>query len=144
MELHNLPKITKKKNKIVGRGQGSGVGGHTTGRGTKGQKARERVVIWFDGTKSGKSLIGRLPFLRGKGKFKPWGAIYEAVNINKLSDWPEKTPVTNEALIKAGIIRPGKVAKIVGKMDGKIALNIQVKASKNIAATQKTDGTIQE
>ena len=33
--------------KIVGRGRGSGKGGHTTGRGHKGQLARERVHILF-------------------------------------------------------------------------------------------------
>lgn len=137
MQLHELPKITARKAKIVGRGQGSGKGGHTTGRGTKGQKARERVVIWFDGTKSGKSLIGRLPFLRGKGKFKAWGATYQAVDINRLIDWPVKTPVTNEALVTAGVIRPGWTAKLVGKTDKKLGLDIKVATSKGVAEANK-------
>ncbi len=136
MQLHQLPKITQSKSKIVGRGQGSGKGGHTTGRGTKGQKARERVTIWFDGSKSGKSLIGRLPFLRGKGKFKPWGVTYQTVNINQLVDWPVKTVVTNEALIKAGLIRKGCVAKIVGSSNKKHGLEIKVATSKRVAETR--------
>jgi large subunit ribosomal protein L15 len=70
MNLSSLPKIVSKKQKRVGRGMGSGVGSHTTGRGNKGQKARERVHIMFEGTKFKKSLIKRLPYQRGKGKLK--------------------------------------------------------------------------
>lgn len=42
MDLFNLYKIlgNNKRRKRVGRGAGSGKGFHTTGRGTKGQKAR--------------------------------------------------------------------------------------------------------
>ena len=42
MKLNSIP---KRKNRVmpgkrIGRGYGSGVGGHTVGRGTKGQKPR--------------------------------------------------------------------------------------------------------
>ena len=42
MDLFNLYKLlgNSKKKKRVGRGAGSGKGFHTTGKGTKGQKAR--------------------------------------------------------------------------------------------------------
>ena len=40
MKLHALPKITKPKNKRLGRGYGSGKGGHTSSRGQKGQNSR--------------------------------------------------------------------------------------------------------
>lgn len=140
MQIHTLQKITARKSKIVGRGQGSGVGGHTTGRGTKGQKARERVVIWFDGSKSGKSLIGRLPFLRGKGKFKPWGKSFVAISLDRLKDWPEKTVVSDENLIKAGMIRTGNKAKLVGEWKGKQALKIKVAASTKAMETIKAAG----
>ena len=59
-------KITTKKAKRIGRGIGSKKGGHTTGRGAKGDKARGKTKITFDGTKIKKSWIKRLPFLRGK------------------------------------------------------------------------------
>lgn len=71
MRLHELPKIVKKDKKRVGRGYGSGRGGHTVGRGQKGQKARSKIGPLFEGTKIKKSLIQRLPMQRGKGKFKP-------------------------------------------------------------------------
>jgi large subunit ribosomal protein L15 len=62
----NLPKTTTKSQKRVGRGYGSGVGGHTTGRGAKGDKVRGTTKITFDGTKIKKGWIKRTPFLRGK------------------------------------------------------------------------------
>ncbi|MFH1960896.1 MAG: 50S ribosomal protein L15, partial [Patescibacteria group bacterium] len=42
MNLSNLPKLkgSRRSAKRVGRGIGSGKGGHTSGRGNKGQKAR--------------------------------------------------------------------------------------------------------
>ena len=71
MDLSSLPKITKRAAKRVGRGYGSGKGGHTSGRGSKGQKARGKLPLTFEGTKVKKSLIKRLPLQRGKGKLKP-------------------------------------------------------------------------
>ena len=42
--------------------------GKTAGRGTKGQKARNKVAIYFEG--GALPLTKRLPFLRGKGRNK--------------------------------------------------------------------------
>lgn len=64
--LSTLPSIIDKSAKRVGRGIGTGVGGHTTGRGAKGRKVRGKVKLTFDGTKIKKGWIKRLPFLRGK------------------------------------------------------------------------------
>lgn len=67
---HTLPRVVARGRKRVGRGFGSGKGGHTVGRGQKGQKSRERVSISFFGTKMKKSLLKRLPMQRGKGRLK--------------------------------------------------------------------------
>jgi large subunit ribosomal protein L15 len=56
MELHELTKIVKRRKKRVGRGYGSGKGGHTTGRGAKGQKIRNKLRPSFEG--------GQLPLVR--------------------------------------------------------------------------------
>lgn len=69
--LSNLPKIKTKSKKRLGRGYGSGKGGHTSSRGQKGQKVRGKIHPLFEGQKNKKSLIQRLPLLRGKGKNKP-------------------------------------------------------------------------
>ena len=64
--LSSLSKSTTKQQKRVGRGIGTGVGGHTTGKGAKGDKVRGKTRITFDGTKIKKGWIKRTPFLRGK------------------------------------------------------------------------------
>ncbi|GIW58813.1 MAG: 50S ribosomal protein L15 [Candidatus Dojkabacteria bacterium] len=67
--INNLPSPkTTKKAKQVGRGYGSGKGGHTTGRGTKGQKARSGYKKPIPGFEGGQNpLSRRLPKLRGLG-----------------------------------------------------------------------------
>lgn len=67
----HLPKIVKSKLKRLGRGMGSGKGSHTASRGQKGQKSNGDIHILFEGMKVKKSLLKRLPKLRGKGKFSP-------------------------------------------------------------------------
>src|SRR3989304_6489082 len=104
MDLFKLPKLTTRPKKRVGRGIGSGKGGHTSGRGTKGQKAREKVALAFEGTKIKKSFIKRLPLLRGRGKLRPRGRKSIVVNLSQFGDWPEKTPVTGENLHKLRVI----------------------------------------
>jgi large subunit ribosomal protein L15 len=75
MDLSNLQKLTTKKKKRVGLGHGSGRG-KTSGRGTKGLKARGSVPLDFEG--GALPLIKRLPFLRGKGK----NSINKAISLN--------------------------------------------------------------
>lgn len=64
--LNQLTKTTVKPKRRVGRGYGSQKGGHTTGKGAKGDKVRGKTRITFDGTKIKKGWIKRTPFLRGK------------------------------------------------------------------------------
>src|SRR5699024_11928785 len=53
MDLSNLkaPEPNKMKAKRVGRGSGSGYGGHTAGKGHNGQKSRSghKERYWFEG-----------------------------------------------------------------------------------------------
>ncbi len=97
MNLNKLPKIITRPKKRVGRGMGSGKGSHTTGRGTKGQKARGKVPILYEGTKTKKSLVKRIPMLRGKGKFKAkTGQVI--LHLGDLADLPAKSEVTLKSL----------------------------------------------
>ena len=129
MNLSSLPKITQRKAKRVGRGVGSGKGGHTTGRGAKGQKAREKVGLTFEGTKFKKSLIKRLPLLRGKGRLKPNPSKLVVFNLDDFVDWPVKIAVTHESLVKAGWIKTGQRVKILGDGEIKSALTVEVATS---------------
>jgi large subunit ribosomal protein L15 len=68
---HQLPSLMSRAKKRLGRGIGSGKGGHTSSRGTKGQKSRRgsKVPLRFEG--GNLPMIKRLPMMRGKGRLKP-------------------------------------------------------------------------
>jgi large subunit ribosomal protein L15 len=131
-----MPQIVKRSAKRVGRGIGSGKGGHTSGRGTKGQKSRGKVTIQFEGTKNKKSFIKRLPLLRGKGKFKPMGEASAVINLGDFENWPAKSEVTVENLIKNGmIIKNSKLesVKVLAGGEVKQPLTVRVPISKSAA-----------
>jgi large subunit ribosomal protein L15 len=126
MNLSTLPKITQRPLKRVGRGYGSGKGGHTSSRGQKGQRSRGSIPLIFEGTKAKKSLLKRLPLLRGKNRLKPWKHRPDIVKLDQLTDWPPKIEVNKENLIKRGLVRVGaKRVKIIGV--GKINNSLSVK-----------------
>lgn len=143
MKLNKLPKTTKRKKKRLGRGYGSGKGGHTVGRGTKGQKARSKVGLLFEGTKMRKSLIRRLPLMRGKGKLKarPGPVI---VNLKYLNLFKKNDEVNIKTLVKKGIVKEKEAkkfgVKILGEGDLKISLTIKLPTSKSAAHKIKKAG----
>jgi len=121
MELNKMIKTTKTKSKRVGRGYGSGKGGHTSGRGQKGQKSRSKIGLLFEGTKMRKSLIKRMPMGRGKSKFKSLKPQPIIVNVKFLNILKDGSQVTIAVLIKNGIVdkRASQVGvKILG--DGQL------------------------
>lgn len=133
--MTNLPKVVGNRKKRLGRGYGSGKGGHTVGKGQKGQKTRTKIGVLFEGVKVKKSLLKRLPFQRGKGKNKG-GKGPVIVNVEALNILPAGSKVTVETLIKAKIV-DAKDAKMYGVKilgNGKLEkkLIIEVPASKSV------------
>lgn len=126
MDLSNLPKIVVKSNRRLGRGAGSGRG-KTSGRGTKGQKAREKIKIGFEGGQT--ALIRRLPLLRGKARNKPLKSKPIVVNLKYLNLLPADCVVDLKKLIEAGIVKEDEAkrygVKILG--DGKLNVALTVK-----------------
>lgn len=115
-----LPKVVKRRNKILGRGIGSGKGGHTSSRGQKGQKSRSKLHILFEGIKTKKSLIKRLPLQRGKGKFKA-NRKPIIVKLKYLDLLPGGSKVTLDLLVNEKIVNNDARdfgVKILG--DGKV------------------------
>ncbi|PWU23133.1 50S ribosomal protein L15 [Candidatus Cerribacteria bacterium 'Amazon FNV 2010 28 9'] len=113
--LHTLPKVTTNKDKRLGRGFGSGVGGHTVGRGTKGHRARQGKVtpLWFEGGQL--PLIRRLPFMRGKARFQSLKPLTQEVQVEKLALLNGQA-VTVETLFAAKLIRNMHTpVKVIGK-----------------------------
>ena len=114
MRLRDLPKIKKKSIKRLGRGYGSGVGGHTVGRGTKGQTSRvgKPVPLWFEGGQL--ALTKRMPYLRGKGRFKSLSKSPVAVSVALLNHLPDEI-ITPASLAAVGVLRKyTQQVKIVG------------------------------
>lgn len=142
--MYNQLKVVTKSKKRVGRGVGSGKGFHTTGRGQKGQKARYTVGILFEGVKTKKSLLHRLPMLPGKQRFKAQ-AKPTSVSIAKLNLIPAGD-VTIETLIQHGFVNKkdkGRGAKIVGIGEVTNKYVLHVAASKSVSeAVTKAGGTI--
>lgn len=133
-----LPKIIKRGKKRLGRGYGSGKGGHTVGRGQKGQKARGKIGILFEGVKMKKSLIKRLPLRRGKGKFKAKNKPL-VVNLKALNILPDLSVVDVSLLIDKGIIDRSDAKKYGVKIlgDGEIKKKLIIKMPISKKAAQK-------
>lgn len=139
MELNKLPKITQRKKKRLGRGLGSGKGGHTVGRGTSGQKAREKIPLTFEGTKMKKSLLKGFPLRRGKGKFKSLKPKLLIVNVKHLNFFQKGEKVNIKSLIKKGIVDAKEAkefgVKILG--DGKLDVALEVELPCSGGAAEK-------
>jgi len=115
MRLHTLqPKEgSRHRRKRVGRGEGSGHGG-TSGRGTKGQKARAGRGIrpTFEGGQM--PLIRRLP-KRGFNNAR-FATVYIPVNVDQLNRFEDGTRV-DEALLRQTGLANGRAdgIKILGR-----------------------------
>lgn len=144
--LNNLPRTSTKNRKTVGRGIGSGKGGHTVGKGQKGQKTRDKIPLTFEGTKIKKSLLKRLPVLSGKGKFKPLRTKLAEINLSKLNNFKRQSHVNLESLVNIGLIGKGeKKVKIVSGGILSIPLIIEVPITKGARSmVEKAGGKVVE
>ena len=134
MKLENLQKITKRSKKRLGQGHGSGRG-KTAGRGTKGQKARRKIPLTFEG--GALTLIKRLPFMRGKGKNKPFRKGPIIVNVKFLNLLKKGTIVDVKSLIENKIVdsecAKKNGIKILGDGDLNVSLIVKLPVSKGAA-----------
>jgi large subunit ribosomal protein L15 len=92
----------KTKKKRVGRGAGSGHG-KTSGRGTKGQKARSGpgVRLGFEGGQL--PIQKRMPYKRGFTNI--YKTRWEVVNLNRLVELDVEGPITPDVLFASRSIR---------------------------------------
>jgi large subunit ribosomal protein L15 len=113
---------SRKSPKRVGRGRSSGHG-KTSGRGMKGQKARGKTRIGFEGGQM--PLQRRVPKLRG---FKPRAKKeFHLVNVEKLNYFSDGDTVTPQSLVDKGIIRKlEKEVKVLGR--GELERKLTVRA----------------
>jgi large subunit ribosomal protein L15 len=135
------------KSKRLGRGIGSGKG-KTSGKGVKGQKAREGVAL--NGFEGGQlPIYRRLPKRGFKNRFRTEyapvnvGAIEKALQTGKLS---ANEAITEAALALAGLVRLGKVAGVRLLAKGEISQAVRVTVSgasaAAVAAVERAGGTV--
>lgn len=146
ISLHTLPKVTTRSKKRVGRGYGSGKGGHTSGRGQKGQKSRRTIPWSFEG--GALPLSQRLPFWRGKGRLNPLKQKPVPINIGQLERFPDGTVIDLEFLVKERIIHQSEAdtrgVKILGggKLTKKLTIvGLRMSGSAK-AAIEKAEGSV--
>jgi large subunit ribosomal protein L15 len=122
MKVHDLKPApgSNQRRKRVARGI-AGKGGKTAGRGMKGQKARSRVPVGFEGGQM--PLQRRVPKLRGFRN--PFRVEYHAVNLDTIEafDGDEVTPASLHA---AGLAPKGELVKVLAR--GELTRSVTVRA----------------
>lgn len=131
LKPHDLkpPQGSRTSRTRVGRGIG-GRGGKTAGRGTKGQKARSKVRIGFEGGQM--PLHKRVPKIPGFNN--PFRIEYQPVNLDVLESLG-LDEVTPKVLHERGLVHKGALVKVLGR--GELRRSVTVKAhgfSKSAAA----------
>jgi large subunit ribosomal protein L15 len=135
------------KSKRLGRGIGSGKG-KTSGKGHKGQSAREGVALnGFEG--------GQLPIYRRlpkRGFVNIFRKSYAPVNLGTLDaaitsgKIDGSQPITEDTLRAAGLARTGKVDGIrllaLGEISRAITITVSGASASAIEAVQKAGGTV--
>lgn len=131
MKLHELKPAegSRQVRNRVGRGTSSG-NGKTAGRGQKGQKARGKVRLGFEG--------GQMPLFRRMPK-RGFNNInrkeYAIVNLETLNKFEDGAEVTPALMVEAGIVKNEKDGvKVLG--NGELNKKLTVKANKFSASAK--------
>jgi len=145
-ELRDNPG-SRHKFKRLGRGIGSGKG-KTSGKGVKGQKAREGVSL--NGFEGGQlPIYRRLPKRGFKNIFRKEyapvnvGSIIKAIEAGKIN---AAEPITEGVLKDAGLVRGSKVMGVrllaVGDVTQKLTIAVSGASVAAIAAVEAAGGTV--
>ncbi len=124
---------SNRERKRVGRGTGSGHG-KTSGKGSKGQKARSGpgVPRWFEGGQL--PIQKRMPYKRGFTNI--WRAQWEIVNLDRLAEL-DLDEITPQSLFEAGVTRGLQFpVKILGSGEISKPVKISAHAFSEAAKTQ--------
>ncbi|HBP50908.1 MAG: 50S ribosomal protein L15 [Candidatus Shapirobacteria bacterium GW2011_GWE1_38_10] len=147
--LSSLKKSTIKQAKRVGRGIGSGVGGHTTGRGAKGDNVRGHGKLTFDGTKIKKGWLKRLPLLRGKHRLLPKEDTH-IISLTQISKWFKTGETVDKKSVFEKVTRTSKKeltkkVKILstGELDKKLTFKGVELSKKAVAKVLASGGKIE-
>jgi large subunit ribosomal protein L15 len=122
IKIHDLQPApgSNRRKKRVGRGIG-GKGGKTAGRGTKGQRARNKVPLGFEGGQM--PLHMRIPKLKGFNN--PFRVEYQGINLDVI-DGTGLTEISPKTLHAKGLAHKGALVKVLGR--GELTRAVTVKA----------------
>ena len=129
---------SRKVRNRVGRGESSG-NGKTAGRGQKGQKARGKVRLGFEG--------GQMPLYRRipkRGFTNISRKEFAVVNLEKLNTFADGTEVTPALLIENGIVKnqkSGIKVLAVGQLEKKLTVKAHKFSGAAKAAIEQAGGT---
>jgi len=132
MDLSNLKPAegATHSDQRLGRGEGSGRGGHSSTKGTKGQSSRSGAKerpMWFEG--------GQMPLFRRIPKHgfnNPLRTEYNVANVGRIQLLIDEgridadEPVTPEVLEEVGVVRDAGRVKILG--DGVLEASLDLSA----------------
>jgi large subunit ribosomal protein L15 len=142
MKIHDLkpPEGAHKSRKRVGRGIG-GKGGKTAGRGTKGQKARSKIRVGFEGGQL--PLAIRTPKLRGFNN--PFRVEYQAINLDTIQE-SGLDEISPETLFAKGLVSKGALVKVLGRgeLNRKVTIKVHGFSASAEAAVTSAGGTIEK
>jgi large subunit ribosomal protein L15 len=122
LKIHHLRPAPGAHTAKTRKGRGEASKGKTSGRGTKGSKARTTVSPAFEGGQM--PLHRRLPKAKGftNARFK---TTYQVVNLDRLAVlYPDGGVVTPEDLAARGAVRPGELVKVLGSGEAVSGLRV--------------------
>ena len=131
LKVHHLRPAPGARTAKTRKGRGEASKGKTSGRGTKGTRARNTVSAAFEGGQM--PLHMRLPKLKG---FKsPNKVEFQVVNVATIAKlFPSGGSVGVSDLVAKGAVRSGKPVKVLGQ--GEISVKVTVTADKFSSAAR--------
>ena len=133
LKVHHLRPAPGSKTAKTRKGRGEGSKGKTSGRGTKGTKARYQVPESFEGGQM--PLHMRLPKL--KGFTNPNRVEFQVVNVAAIERlFPQGGAVSIADLVEHGAVRAGRPVKVLGQGDIAVAVQVEANAFSDSARTK--------
>ncbi len=135
LKVHHLRPAPGAKTAKTRKGRGEASKGKTSGRGTKGTKARYQVPSGFEGGQMPMHM--RLPKLKG---FTNRNRVeFQVVNVAAIERlFPEGGTISIADLVAKGAVRSGELVKVLGQGDISVVVHVTADAFSDSARTKIT------
>ena len=135
LKVHHLRPAPGAKTAKTRKGRGEASKGKTSGRGTKGTKARYQVPSGFEGGQMPMHM--RLPKLKG---FTNRNRVeFQVVNVAAIERlFPDGGTISIADLVDQGAVRSGELVKVLGQGDLSVVVHVTADAFSDSARTKIT------